>query len=180
MSSADHRTSRRSALRALALASALQLVLGGCLRPMYGPANDGSNVTADLSGIIVDELPDRLGHYLVQEVRFALDGSGAESGTPRYRLSMTATETVQSAIVNTSTGRATAATLHVRVVYTLKSLPGEKSIHDGTAIMTASYDRGPQRFASVRAARDAEIRIAKTLADQIRTRLAAYFATRRG
>ncbi len=36
----------------------------------------------------------------------------------------------------------------------------------------ASYDRDAQRFANIRAARDAEIRAAKTLADQIRTRLA--------
>ncbi|WP_293865299.1 LPS assembly lipoprotein LptE [uncultured Alsobacter sp.] len=179
MSSADHKTSRRGALRALALASTLPLVLGGCLRPLYGTAADGSNVVADMSGIIVDDLPDRLGHYLVQEVRYALDGSGNETTSPRYRLTMSATETVQSAIVNTSTGRATAATLYVKVTYTLKSLPGDAPIHAGTATMTASYDRGPQRFASVRAARDAEIRIAKTLADQIRTRLAAYFATRR-
>lgn len=180
MSSDDHKSSRRAALRALALATALPLVLGGCLRPLYGPAANGSPIAPDLAGIIVDELPDRLGHYLVQEVRFALDGSGNGGGTPRYRLSMTATETVQSAIVNTSTGRATAATLVVRVSYVLKSLPGETQVHSGTATMTGSYDRGPQRFASVRAARDAEIRIAKTMADQIRTGIAAYFATRRG
>lgn len=180
MSWDDRKTSRRNALRALALATALPLVLGGCLRPLYGPAADGSTITPELAGIIVDELPDRLGHYLVQEVRFALDGSGNDNATPRYRLSMTATETVQSAIVNTSTGRATAATLVVRVNFSLKSLPGETEILSGTASMTGSYDRGPQRFASVRAARDAEIRIAKTMADQIRTRLAAYFATRRG
>jgi LPS-assembly lipoprotein len=43
---------------------------------------------------------------------------------------------------------------------------------------SASYDRFPQRFASVRAARDAEIRVAKLLADQIRTRVAAHLATR--
>jgi LPS-assembly lipoprotein len=179
MSSADRLPSRRAALRALAVLG-LPLALGGCLRPLYGTANDGSSVAVDLTTIIVDELPDRLGHYLVQELRFAFDGSGNTNVTPRYRLSMTATEQVQSAIVNTSTGRAVSGTIFVRVNYQLKSIPGETVVHDGVATMTASYDRGPQRFASVRAARDAEIRIAKTLADQLRTRIAAWFATRHG
>jgi LPS-assembly lipoprotein len=40
------------------------------------------------------------------------------------------------------------------------------------------YDRSTQRLSNVRAARDAEIRNAKTLADQIRTRIAAFLATR--
>ena len=44
--------------------------------------------------------------------------------------------------------------------------------------MTASYDRTSQRFANIRAARDAEIRDAKALADQIRTRIMAALAAR--
>ena len=37
----------------------------------------------------------------------------------------------------------------------------------------ATYDRSAQRYANIRAARDAEIRDAKTVADQITTRIAA-------
>ena len=43
----------------------------------------------------------------------------------------------------------------------------------GVAFTAATYDRSSQRFANIRAARDAEIRDAKALADQIRTRVAA-------
>jgi LPS-assembly lipoprotein len=46
-------------------------------------------------------------------------------------------------------------------------------VTQGTATGTTSYDRFPQRFANVRAARDAEIRLAKLLAEQVKTRLAA-------
>jgi LPS-assembly lipoprotein len=53
-------------------------------------------------------------------------------------------------------------------------------IYKGTAAVVASYDRTTQRFSSVRAARDAEIRDAERLADEIRTRIAAFFATRGG
>jgi LPS-assembly lipoprotein len=44
------------------------------------------------------------------------------------------------------------------------------------AFTFASYDRTSQRFANIRAARDAEIRDAKVLADQIKTRLAVALA----
>ncbi len=47
----------------------------------------------------------------------------------------------------------------------------------GKATATASYDRSAQRFATVRAARDADIRLAKVLSEQIRTRLSAALAS---
>ena len=46
----------------------------------------------------------------------------------------------------------------------------------GTAFVFKSYDRTSERFANIRAARDAEIRDAKRLSDQIRIRLAAFLA----
>jgi LPS-assembly lipoprotein len=44
------------------------------------------------------------------------------------------------------------------------------------AFTFASYDRSSQRFANIRAARDAEIRDTRVLAEQIKTRLAADLA----
>jgi LPS-assembly lipoprotein len=41
-----------------------------------------------------------------------------------------------------------------------------------------AYDRSAQRFATIRAARDSDIRLAKTLSEQIRIRLATALATR--
>jgi LPS-assembly lipoprotein len=45
-------------------------------------------------------------------------------------------------------------------------------VASGTVNGSASYERSPQRFAIVRAQRDAEIRLARLLAEQIRNRLA--------
>ena len=53
------------------------------------------------------------------------------------------------------------------------SLCCAKTLASGTAKGAASYDRFQQRFASVRAARDGEIRIAKMISSEIKTRLAA-------
>ena len=51
-------------------------------------------------------------------------------------------------------------------------------LYEGRATGSASFDRLTQRYAGMRAGVDSEKRIAETLADQIRTRLAAYFASK--
>jgi LPS-assembly lipoprotein len=164
-------------VRALGITLVLPLVLAGCLRPLYGEAaSGGTTVQAKLAGIVVDEVPDRIGHHLVEELRFDLDGSGATQ-KPRYRLSLEVRESVGSAIVSSVTGRAVGATVTANVTYTLTEIGTSKTILTGRTVASASYDRSEQRFAAVSAAKDAEIRIAKTLSDQIRTRIAAHFAT---
>ncbi|MHB2168325.1 LPS assembly lipoprotein LptE [Alsobacter sp. R-9] len=172
MSSVD----RRSLLRTVVLVG-LPLALAGCIRPMYAPTSGpGGDVAARLAQVAVDPVQDRLGHYLVQETRFELFGAG-EPPQPKYRLTMTVKESIQSATVNTLTGRTTSATLVATVTFQLTPYEGGSVLMQGTATATATYDRTQQRFASTRAARDAEIRVARTLADQIRTRIAAHFAT---
>ena len=97
---------------------------------------------------------------------------------PAYKLTMDLQERVASAIVSSQTGRASNATVTVTVNYTLTKFGTQDKVLTGIAVGSASYDRTVQRFASVRAARDAEIRVARNLADQIRTRLAADLAYR--
>jgi len=64
------------------------------------------------------------------------------------------------------------------VKYSLENLDGTKIVTEGVATSTATYDRSVQRFASLRAARDAEIRLASVLADQIKTRLASVLSAK--
>jgi LPS-assembly lipoprotein len=160
----------------------LALGLSACFRPLYGPTASGEPLQAVLAAIeiapVATALPqERVGHYLRSELTFDLNGSGIPA-PKRYRLAMTFTEQAQSPIVDTSTGRAQSATLVGNVTYTLTSLDGKTEVTSGTATGYATYDRSPQRFATVRAARDADIRLAKSLSEQVRTRLAAALATR--
>src|SRR5215207_1664559 len=90
----------------------------------------------------------------------------------RYKLALAVSESASSPIVDTATGRAVSSTLNADVTYTLTNFTGTETIAKGTASASASYERSAQRFADVRAARDAEIRAAKLLADQIKTRVA--------
>ncbi|MBV9221933.1 MAG: hypothetical protein JO163_20940 [Methylobacteriaceae bacterium] len=162
-----------------ALLLAILPALGGCFHPLYASvdAATGRNVGSELQAIAVDPIPDRIGHYLGNELIFALNGSGDEVA-PRYRLTVTTHEAVQTALIDTLQARATAGTLIVYANYLLVPAGGGPPITSGLVTETATYDRSAQRFANVRAARDAEIRAAQAIADQIKTRIAAALATR--
>ncbi len=49
-------------------------------------------------------------------------------------------------------------------------------VTSGKAVASAAYDRSQQRYNDLRAARDAEIRLARALSDEISLRLASTLA----
>lgn len=156
------------------------LPLAGCLQPLYAPAGlgfDSAPLAAELQAIAVDEIPQRLGHYVRNDLIFGLNGTGSQP-PPRYRLMVSLRERVQTPILDTVTGRATSATVIVDADYRLVTLPGEIEVTKGVAFNVASYDRFSNRFTNVRAARDAEIRNARVIAESIRTRVATALAAR--
>jgi LPS-assembly lipoprotein len=165
----------------LAAAVFLALSVGACLRPLHGPTASGGRVQDALAAIQVEPVSApssqaRLTHYLRSELVFDLDGSG-QPRQKQYKLTVAAAEVVSAPIVDTVTGRAAAATLRADAQYSLSTLDGARVITAGKASATASYDRFPQRLANIRASRDAEIRAAKLLSEQIKTRLAAALAS---
>lgn len=168
MLSSDRRPSR------LILAFACAFGVSGCIKPMYGGV-EGAALRSELSAIAIEPIPDRVGHYLANELRFALNGTGSQV-PPKYKLVIQVRERVQTPLVDTISGRATAGSVVVDADYKLVPIAGGQPVTQGVAFTFASYDRSSQRFANIRAAREAEIRDARALADQIRTRLAAALA----
>lgn len=170
-------------LARLALVAGLSLGLSACFKPLYGPTASGESLQTVLASIDIPEIswPESqavFGHYLRSELVYLLNGSG--SATPkRYVLKMTLSRSLSTPIVDSDSGRASSAIVGGTVTYTLTSPDGSTIITQGTATNSASYDRYQQRFATVRAARDAEIRVAKALADQVKTRLAATLSAGR-
>ena len=146
----------------------LCLPVGGCLQPLYGGVND--RLSEELRAISIDPIPDRIGHYLANELAFAFNGTGSDVH-PKYNLHVSLSQKAQTPLVDTFAGRASAATLYVEAAYKLVTVDTGQLIAEGVASNLASYDRTAQRFANLRAARDAEIRNAKALADQIRLRI---------
>ena len=163
----------------LGILLALTVGLTACFRPLYGPTATGERLETVLASIDVgivesDNAHERLTHYLRSELIFDLNGSG-QPAAKRYRLTASYRQSVLTPTIDTETGRASSATISGEATYTLTTLDG-RQVARGTAVGQASYDRSPQRFATVRAARDAEIRVAKVLSEQIKTRLSIALA----
>lgn len=175
MSSPEPNRVRR--LLALSAVVALGAGLAGCIRPLYGRAGvTGGRVGTELAAIHVEPIDNYLGHELRNELEFLL--TGGKAVTPaKYRLVVVPVSTRQGAVVDTLYGRSESATMAITAQYKLYSAADSKEITGGRAIISVSFDRTQERFANVRAERDALARGAKTLADQIRTQLAIHFAT---
>ncbi len=167
-------------LRTGALVAVLSLGLGGCFRPLYGqPEFGGLAVQNGLQGIKIEIEGERLAHYMRNELEFGLRGGDPSPAPVTHRLVVTTKQTVASAIVDRISGAAESATMTLDSTYTLFPIGPGPAVTSGTAKVVVSYDRSPQRFASIRSARDAEIRGARQMAEQIKTRIAAYLATPR-
>lgn len=182
MSSPDPLT-RRAVL--LGLAAVAALPLAGCFTPLYGPAaQGGGDVGAMLAQIRVEPVAapvdfEPLAHRLRQELVFALDGSGTatSAGDKTMRLVVSASVAVTTPIVSATTVRASVATLLGTAAWRLETLDGTRVLASGTVDASATYERLTQRFAAQRAERDAQIRLADQIADQLRTRLAIRLRT---
>ncbi len=166
----------------IAMAAAVALLGGACIQPLYGQrgATGGvSPVAASLAAIEIEPATNRVDQQLRNSLIFAFTGGGA-APAPMYRLKISASESVQSAVVDPFTSRPTTETYALNTTFTLTEMgPGGKNIFTGRAFGRASYDRSRQRFASLRARRDAEDRAADVVAQQITTQLGGLFATRR-
>lgn len=163
-------------LRLAAIVGTLS-ALSGCIQPLYGPSVAGGTLAAEMQAIKVEPIGDRIGHYVENELIFDLNGTGS-SPTPKYRLVVVLHERSATPAVNTFYGQAEAGDINVDADYRLLKVAGsDQPITSGSVTQFVTYDRTSQRISNVRAARDAEIRNAKVIADQIRTRIAAALAT---
>jgi LPS-assembly lipoprotein len=171
----------RNILRSALVVGIVAVGLGGCLRPLYGTAeNNGLGVQQALAGVSINVQGDRMQHYLRNELEFGLRGGNpSPAGATRYTLVVRANQRVSSAIVDRISGTAEGASMVLEATYTLTETGKSATLETGSATVIVSYDRSQQRFASVRAARDAEIQGARQMADQIKTRIAGYLAGKR-
>jgi LPS-assembly lipoprotein len=172
MSSLDR--SRRLLLAGLATT----LLLAGCqARPLYSGGNatsDGPAIGA-LKQIAVETQRGRTAQVLMNELIFVLRG-GAELVNPRYKLDLIVSTRSSELAIQRREEVPTANLIALTATYTLTETTSGRVITSDTIYTTASYDFQSQRFANLRAQRDAEDRAAKAAATDIRLRLATILA----
>jgi LPS-assembly lipoprotein len=160
----------------LAAGAALSLAggLAGCFQPLYGEAAH-PGLVEDLRAIEVAPIKERVGHYLADDLIAELNGTG-QTPPPKYHLTVTISLGTQTPTVNSEINAASSATMTGDATYTLTKVDGGAQVLTGNATAAAAYDRTTQRYADMRAARDAEIRLARALSSEISLRLASALA----
>jgi LPS-assembly lipoprotein len=175
--------STRIAARLLAVA-ALAALTAGCFQPMYAAHTDG---TPDLREKLMSvEVPPlnyangsreaRLGVEIRNALAFKMYGT-ATGMPPTYRLVIKLSASRTSLIVDLNTGLPSIENYGIDSQYNLIDIATNKSIMTGSTFSRVSYDipGSYQRFSRARAFRDAEDRACQEIADNIQTRLAAFF-----
>ena len=131
----------------------------------------------EVRAIEVAPIKDRIGHYLADNLTTDFNGTG-QKPTPKYRLTVTVSTDTSTPTVNSETNVATSATVKGSAKFTLNLVDGGKEVLSGEAVAFAAYDRSQQRYADLRAERDAEICSARALSSDIWVRVAAALAAK--
>jgi len=173
--------------RNLALAGLLAFgaLAGGCqIRPLYGTTATGfggsQTVYSDLAAIDIESIgTDVSGRTLYNELTFNFE-RGTTAPAKKYRLKVLEDTSTASVAVEQFSDVPSAYTLTMNASFVLSDLETNKTLMTGRSFQSASYDFSSQRFANLRAERDAEERVAKAVAEDITARIAGYFATHQG
>lgn len=182
----------RRALSAAALLG-LTTALSGCFQPLYSGGALGRTATETAAvdvmplGIAGKMTSEFFAHEYRNELEFLLTG-GNETGPKKYKLVTSFSRSQPTPAIDSGAGRAHVDSSSLVLEWELrlaadanpaadaKPAADGKPIAKGRAITNVSFDRTPARFASVRAERDAMGRAAKSLAETVRSQLAAHFA----
>ena len=169
-------------LAALALAG----LVAGCFQPLYGDKTtvSGAGMADKMSGVEVAPIKSpsgtrlaRVGVDVRNELTYLITGGGGAMA-PSYLLDIRLSSTNLQVIVDIHTARPDFQNYGIDATYTLIDAATGKAVVKGSTFSRVSYNipGQQQRFAGDRGLRDAENRAAKVIAENIRSRLAAYFA----
>jgi len=174
----------RIALRLLAVA-VLAATTAGCFHPMYAEHTDGTpDLREKLLGVEVPPVDKpngsreaRVGVEIRNALAFKLYGN-ATGMPPTHRLVLNFNTNKSSLMVDQATGLPTSENYGINVQFNLIEIASNKSVMTGNTFSRVSYDipGSYQRYARSRALRDAEDRAAQEVADNIQTRVAAFFS----
>jgi LPS-assembly lipoprotein len=183
MSSADAGSARanftrRRLLRGLSLVLAATPILTACgsdgIRPLYGVTPSGAGLQERLAQLEVATIPGRVGQRIRNELIFQATG-GAPPLPPSHRLEVTTNETIQSTLVKID-GDSAGQIYQLTASFKLISIKDKRVVLQGTSHARASFERFASIYSNVRARDDAENRAARTVAEDLKSRVAMYLS----
>ena len=169
--------SRRNLMHGLALMLAVAPGLAACsggFQPLYGPTASGVGLQERMAQLDIATIPGRVGQRIRNELIFQASGGG-ELAPPTHRLEVAITENVVSTLVKPD-GDALGQTYALQANFKLIEIRSKKVVLTGTSYGRASFERFQSIYSNVRARDDAENRAARTVAEDLKTRVAIYLS----
>jgi LPS-assembly lipoprotein len=171
--------SRRSLVRGLSLLLAAAPALTACgndagLRPLYGATPSGAGLQERMAQVDVAPIPGRIGQRIRNDVIFLSTGGGAPL-PPSHRLEVTIHESVLSTLVRLD-GESLGQIYSVQASFKLIRINDKQVVLQGSSHARAGFERFQSIYSNVRARDDAENRAARTVADDLKTRVATYLS----
>ncbi len=154
---------------AAALISASVAACG--FRPLHAPGGGAPEV---LAGIEIAHIPDRLGQIVRNRLLDRLTPRGP-SAAPAYKLTVSL-HVSREALAITREVAATRFNVSLEADYVLSSTATGEAVSRGRARSVTAYNVVASDYANVVAERDAERRAAGEIADELKTRVAAFLA----
>jgi LPS-assembly lipoprotein len=155
---------------------AATLPLAGCgLHPLYGTGEGTISVADDLAAVAVPEQQTRAGQLVRNQLLIIM---GAGTAAPLYTLGLTFGERTSgiSNLPRTTTSR---LQYNLKADFKLTQVSDGKQLLAGNLFSFVQYDTLRQPVADLQAKRDAMERATTELAQDLRLRIAAYFADRK-
>lgn len=166
--------SRRLRLGGFATLISLATLLAGCqVRPLYSETN---GVGQKLGAIAFSEPSTRVGQQVRNHLVFLTSGGAGEPVKPDYEVELTVTAVETNILLDQTTAAPSPGRVVVTAIYSMKQTTDGKVIKAGTRTATALLDIPAQKFAELRAIRDAENRGAREVAELVRVELAGALA----
>jgi len=156
-------------------AAVFSVVLAACgFQPLYGDAGAGNNIGNTLSTVYVEQISDRVGYELRNDLLDRLDATGNPS-TSRFRLKLFLTEKEDPIVFQPNTN-ITRYNYTLTAHYDLMPTAGTETVKSGDVTAFAAYNvaASPFLYSTVAAQRDAKNRAANEIAERIKTELAVY------
>jgi len=163
----------------LMLALACAPFVGACdggFRPLYGSAGFAAHADEKLAQIEIAPVPGRVGQRIRNELIFNTTGGGAPL-PPAYRLELAVKESITSTLVQRD-GTTLGQVFNVDANFRLIRLADKAVVLEGTSYGRAAFERFTAIYSNVQASSDAEERAARTIAGDMKSRLAAFLANR--
>jgi LPS-assembly lipoprotein len=157
------------------------MLVAGCgdsrFPPLYAtsPLVGGTNVAAKLASLEIAPIPGRVGQRVRIEMIYESTGGGAEALAPVYRLEIVTTESITPTLVQID-GNSSGSIYNLNAKFKLIRIADKTVALQGESNGRIMFQRFDSVFSNVRARHDAEDRAATTVADDLKSRLAAFLS----